>query len=97
MADLTAMSIDELDTLSLSIKAEMRALREQRLEIAAVRARKSNAANIAAKLNVDVSDLTDEQIDAIGAIQAKPRPGDVTAVPGTAAMEVKGQGGDDDA
>lgn len=95
--NLEAMSIDELDALSLKLKQEQQTIREERLEIAKVRARKSNVINIAARLNVNVSDLTEEQISAIGSIKATPRPGDVVAEVGSAGMVLKGNGGDDDA
>lgn len=87
---LEDLSIDELDQISLGIKAQIEELRNRRRYIAAIRAHKANVINVAARLNVDVSDLTPEQVLAIASIKAKPRPGDVVVTPEPAVITVEG-------
>lgn len=90
MPDYEAMTVDELDALSVKLKGEIEAVRDVRREAKAVRDRKVLLESLARKLNIDVSGITPEQAETLLAVarQTPPKDGDVRVEPGPGSIEV---------
>lgn len=90
MPDYEAMTVDELDALSVKLKGEIEAVRDVRREAKAVRDRKVLLEALARKLNIDVSGITPEQAETLLAVarQTPPKDGDVVVEPGPGRIEV---------
>lgn len=86
-----AMTVDELDALSVKLKGEIEAIRDVRREAKAVRDRKVLLESLARKLNIDVSGITPEQAETLLAVarQTPPGPGDVVISPGPGSIDIR--------
>jgi hypothetical protein len=88
MPDYEAMTIDELDEFSVTLKGRIEAIRDERRDAKVVRDRKVTLAALAQKLGIDVAGLTPEQAAHLLDIakQTPPKPGDVVVTPDPAAL-----------
>lgn len=84
MDNYEAMTVDELDALSVDLKRQIEPIRDQRRAAKAVRDRKVTLEALARRLGVDVSGITPEQARTLLelAAQTPPREGDVVVTPG---------------
>lgn len=86
-----AMTVDELDALSVKWKGEIEAIRDVRREAKGVRDRKVLLEALGRRLNVDVSGITPEQAETLLEVarQTPPKPGDVAVLPEQGRIEVR--------
>ena len=85
--DFESMTIDELEAFLVENKRQRLALREIARQALAVRARRTNGINLAARLNVPIEGLDERDIDDLLRIANKPRPGDIVVTPEAAHIE----------
>lgn len=88
------MTVAEIEEHKLGLRLQIDAIRDEMRRAEVVRARKINSEALAAKLGLDVSTLTEAEIDDLLRIANKPKPGDVVAEIGPGSLVAKGQGGD---
>lgn len=93
--DPAAMTVDELDEISIELKGKINALRDERREYKRVRDRKVLIEAVARQNKVDPNDLTEEEIEVLIGLAERTVPyrgdGDVSVAPGGSNLKLRGE------
>lgn len=85
---LESLSVDELDAITITLRAEKEAIRDRMREVKQIRDQKVVLASLAAHLGIDVNGITREQAEGLlGLLRQTPREGDAIVTPGPGRLE----------